>query len=86
MNKFLTLLVALVALFNGASAFTVARPMTTSRPVAMAQSKALTPRQAVLVDPAIAALADVPPLGSIAILFAMVSIWELITPGRAKKA
>ena len=88
MNKLLTLLVTLVALLNGASAFTVARPMTSSRAtepmMPVTPQSVSTTARAMFIDPNIPEIAS-QPVGSIIMLVALVSLWEVITPGRAKK-
>ena len=89
MNKLLTLLLAVVALLNGASAFTVARPMSSSRSMApmmpnVAPQSVSTTARAMFIDPNIPEIAN-QPVGSLIMLIAMVSLWEVITPGRAKK-
>ncbi|CAB9502189.1 expressed unknown protein [Seminavis robusta] len=86
MNKFLLrVVVALVGLVSAASAFTTVAPRTTafsSAAVApVASSTALN-----VVDPAIAQMTAMSnPAGSVFFLVFLVSIWELVTPGRYNK-
>lgn len=88
MNKFLSLL--FVALLGSASAFTTVQPRTISsmRPAAVVAPVA-APQSSTslnLVDPAITAMTDLAnPVGSIVALCVFVSVWEILTPGRAKK-
>ena len=89
MNKFLSLL--LVAILGSASAFTTVQPRTVSsmRPATAVVAPVATPSSSTslnLVDPAITAMTDLAnPVGSIVALCVFVSVWELVTPGRAKK-
>lgn len=78
MTKILALLLLTLSAFT--SAFTVV-PRTTIRPVA--EPKAVKPLP-MFVDLANGATA-VSPAGSILMLVAMVTAWEMSTPGRAKK-
>lgn len=63
-------------------AMTVMRPITTT----MTPSATTTTSLPVLVDPAIAEVAKIDPIGSIIMLVIIGSLYELFTPGRAKKA
>lgn len=94
MRKFLRLIVAFTGLLASVSAFTVApqatsmrnaaAPMTTAAPFQQAQSSTSL---SVMVDPAIADMtAKSDPIGAVMMLVLVVSFWELVTPGRAKKA
>ncbi|GAX26298.1 hypothetical protein FisN_16Lu141 [Fistulifera solaris] len=82
--KLHTLVLLLVALIQSVSAFTVRPAATQARvPAAPAASKALTPRP-MFIDWGVASMAEYP-TGSIGMLLLTVSLWELVTPGRAKK-
>ena len=84
MMKLHTLVLLLVALIQSASAFTVRPAATQVRVQATpAASKALTPRP-MFIDWGVASMADYP-TGSIAMLLLSVTLWEITTPGRAKK-
>jgi hypothetical protein len=87
MNKFLRLVVALVGLFSAASAFTTVAPRTTAfSPVVFTPAPQTTSTSLNVVDPAIAQMTAMSnPVGSIVFLTMLVSIWELITPGRGGK-
>lgn len=88
MNKFLRLVVALVGLFSAASAFTTVAPRTNafSSSVVFTPAPQTTTTALNIVDPAIAQMSAMSnPVGSIVFLTMMVSIWELITPGRGGK-
>jgi len=93
MNKFLCLVV--LAFVASASAFTTVAPRSNgamrpagvmpqqAAPVVSTSSTSLN----VLVDPAIVAMtAKSDPIGAVFMLCLVVSFWELVTPGRAKKA
>lgn len=83
MNKFLRLILSVWAMVSMASAFTVVPATQTFRATApLPTPTALN----VGVDPAIADMIEKSsPIGAIMMGVLMVSLWELITPGRAKK-
>lgn len=69
------------------SAFMVVPKATTlMRPTTMTPSATTTTSLPVLVDPAIAEVANIDPIGSLIMLAIIGSLFELFTPGRAKKA
>jgi len=86
------LILAVVALFGCASAFTVAPAsrVTAARPAVSARqppvSTSSTALPAIIVDPAIAEMtANSDPVGAFIMMMLAISIWELVTPGRARK-
>jgi hypothetical protein len=96
MTKFVSFLVALIAIVccSSASAFTVVPKQTTStlsravEPKIVSQTMPVTTRGKPLpmfVDWGVSFSSE-SAIGSIGMLVALVSIWELVTPGRAKKA
>ena len=87
MTKFLRLILSVVALVGMTSAFVV--PATKSFHPATASALPPAPSTTALnigVDPAIAdMISKSSPIGAIMLGALCVSLWELVTPGRAKK-
>ena len=71
------------------SAFTVVPKATTvMRPITTTMTPSATTKTSlpVMVDPAIAEIAKIDPIGSLIMLAIIGALYELFTPGRAKKA
>ena len=87
MSKFLRLILSVVALVGMVSAFTVVPATKSFHASTLPQvAPSSTSLNAIIVDPAIADMVSKSsPVGALMLGVFFVSLWELITPGRAKK-